>query len=72
MLPPKKQNSRSHGQALMEYLIVFGFMSLFAIALMKNFSGFMATSVGNLAFVLQQHLSIGVCKDHCWQETYGN
>jgi hypothetical protein len=70
-LKRKKSNS-SLGQAVVEYLVVFGFISIFAMLLMKNFSGYMSTTFGNMAFVLQQHLSVGVCKDICWQEGYGN
>ncbi len=60
------------GQAVIEYLLVFAFLTLISINLVKGLSRVMNKSMGNLSYVLTQHLSVGVCKGSCFLDAFGN
>ena len=65
-------DKNKRGQALIEYLIIFSFMSLVAINMVKGLGGFMRESMGGLGHALTQQLTIGICKKHCFFEGYKN
>lgn len=60
------------GQALIEYLIVFSFIALIAVNLVKGLGNFMGGTVGSLAYELTQQLTTGVCKSQCFYDGYIN
>lgn len=60
------------GQAVLEYLIVFSFISLIGIKLVQSFHGFMANTVGGLGHVLTVKLTSGVCLQNCFYAGYKN
>jgi len=60
------------GQALIEYLILFAFMSLIAINMVKGMGGMMTSSVKSIGYQLTQQLTIGVCESECWYSDYAN
>ena len=67
-------NSRrsNSGQAVIEYLIIFGFMSLLAINLSKGIGSSMESAVGSLGHVLTQQLSVGACATNCFGYNFVN
>ena len=62
----------SHGQAVIEYLFLFGLMALISIGMVKGFGNAMGVSVSKLGYVLSQQLSIGTCERHCFGTGYKN
>ena len=62
----------SKGQALIEYLLVFGMISLVSMGLVKAISGFMSNSTGSLSYALTQQLTTGSCERFCFFGYYGN
>ena len=60
------------GQAVVEYILIFAFISLFAIYMVRSFGSFMGSSMGSLAYHLTQQLTIGVCENHCFGNDYAN
>ena len=67
-----KYLKRDRGQAVVEYLLIFGFMALLALNMAKALGGFMGESVGSLAYTLSQNLSVGVCKRFCFYDGFKN
>lgn len=64
--------SNNRGQAIVEYLLLFGLMTLISIGMVKGFGAAMGESVSRLAFTLSQQLSVGTCKVHCFGTDYRN
>ena len=60
------------GQALIEYLFVFGFMAYITLMLFKGVTGAMNAQLGNLSSALTQKLSTGVCEKNCFFNNFGN
>lgn len=60
------------GQAVVEYLFIFAFMSLIAINFVKGLSQYVSDTQGSLAYYLSQHLSVGVCRKECFIDAFGN
>lgn len=60
------------GQAVIEYILIFAFMSFIVINLVNLFAGYLGTSMGGLAYALTQQLSVGVCPQDCLFNGYGN
>jgi sorbitol-specific phosphotransferase system component IIBC len=60
------------GQAVVEYMIVFAFITLIGINLIRGLGGFMGNSMGSLAYHLSQQLTIGVCASNCFGNPYKN
>ncbi len=60
------------GQALLEYLLVFGIMAGVSTAMVKLISGYTNTSMASLGYALSNALSSGVCKSLCFFGNYGN
>ena len=62
----------SSGQAVVEYLLIFGFMALIAVNIMRGLGGALGTSVGTLTYALTQALAPGVCPRNCFFHGYKN
>jgi hypothetical protein len=58
--------NNNFGQALIEYLILFSFMALIAINMVKGMGGMMTSSIRTIGYQLTQQLTIGVCDNECW------
>jgi hypothetical protein len=63
---------RQKGQALLEYIIIFSFLSLIAIKMVQGVSGYLTGTMGNLAYYLTQQLSVGVCNENCYYSDFKN
>lgn len=60
------------GQAVIEYLFLFAFMSLIALNFVKGLSEYITDTQGSLAYYLSQHLSVGVCESECFVGKFRN
>jgi Flp pilus assembly pilin Flp len=60
------------GQALIEYILLFGMISLVSMGLVRAISGFMSNSTGSLSYALTQQLTTGSCERFCFFGYYGN
>jgi hypothetical protein len=67
-----KIKMRTSGQALIEYLLLFSFMTLISISLVKGLGKTLTSSVGNLGYELTEQFTVGVCKDLCFYSGYIN
>ncbi len=47
-------------------------MILLASRIVARFNSFFRDSIGNLGHVLSQHVIVGICKDTCYFDGYGN
>ena len=68
----QKKNHKDSGQAVVEFLLLFGLLVLLAVGLVQTFGSAVGKSVGSLAFYLSQQLSVGVCKVECLGNSYNN
>ncbi len=68
----KPRQLRSHGQAIVEYLIVFSFMAIIAIKMATGLQGFVKTTMGGLSKALTWQLSSGVCPRNCFYKSFSN
>ncbi|OFZ14388.1 MAG: hypothetical protein A2X86_05960 [Bdellovibrionales bacterium GWA2_49_15] len=66
----KRESER--GQALFEYILIFAFIALFGITMLKFLSKAMDDTMREVAWFITQELSVGVCKDTCFKQGYGN
>lgn len=64
-------NSRK-GQALIEYIILLAMIGFISTNVVKKLGNFLATSSGNMAYVLSLHLSVGVCPQNCFFSGFAN
>jgi Flp pilus assembly pilin Flp len=60
------------GQATVEYILIFAFMSLVSVAMVRSIGTGLSTSVRSLGWVLTQELSTGVCASRCFYTGYKN
>lgn len=67
-----KKKLRASGQALIEYLLIFSFMTFITITMVKGLGKTLFTSVGYLGYELTEQMTIGVCKEHCFYSGYVN
>ena len=63
---------RASGQALIEYLLIFSFMTFVSISLVRGLGKTLMSSVGNIGFELTEQFSVGVCKKLCFYTGYKN
>ncbi len=54
------------GQALVEYLLIFSFVTFLAIGMVKGMGKTMTESVGYIGYELTEILSTGVCPRLCY------
>lgn len=62
----------STGQALIEYLFIFAFMTFITINMVRGLGKTMFQSVGYLGFELTEQFSVGVCKTNCFYTRFKN
>ena len=60
------------GQALIEYLLLFSFMTFMAINVVKGLGKTMLSTVGYLGYELTEQLTVGVCAKDCFYQGYSN
>lgn len=63
---------RASGQALIEYLLLFSFMTFIAINMVKGLGKTVTNSVGVMGYELTEQFTVGVCKKHCFFDGYRN
>ena len=63
---------RVSGQALIEYLLIFSFMTFVSISLVRGLGKTLMSSVGNIGFELTEQFTVGVCKKLCFYTGYEN
>lgn len=68
----QKIQMRASGQALIEYLLLFCFMTFIGINMAKGVTRTMTSSVGIIGYELTEQFTIGVCEDHCFYKGYLN
>lgn len=66
------KNSHRKGQALIEYLLIFSFMTFFSISLIRGLSKSVYESIGYLGVELTEQFSVGVCDRLCFSKSYDN
>jgi len=64
--------NNQHGQAVVEYIIVFAFLALISLAMARFIGSFMGNIASSLGYQLSIHLSAGVCPQDCYFEGFGN
>lgn len=67
-----KNRMGASGQALIEYLLLFSFMTFISIGLVKGLGKTMMSSVGNIGYELTEQFTVGVCKKLCFYTGYKN
>jgi len=67
-----KTKMRAQGQALIEYLLLFSFMTFITISMVKGLGKTIFKSVGYLGYELTEQFTIGVCKKECFYSGYKN
>lgn len=68
----KNHKSLTAGQAMIEYLLIFSFVTFFSINIVKGLGKTMFTTVGFLGYELTEQLTIGVCASECFMTGYKN
>lgn len=68
----KSKKGRSSGQALIEYLLLFSFMTFISIGIVKGLGKTMLKSVGYIGHEMTEQFTVGVCKSLCWYSKYAN
>jgi len=66
------KNRNASGQALIEYLLIFSFMTFISIGLVKGLGKTLISSVGNIGYELSEQFTVGVCKELCFFSGYKN
>jgi hypothetical protein len=67
-----KAKKTSKGQALIEYLLLFSFMTFITIGMVKGLGKTLFKSVGYLGYELTEQFTIGVCARECFYSGYKN
>ena len=67
-----KKCMRASGQALIEYLILFSFMTFIGIGLVKGVGKVLTSSIGTIGYELSEQLTVGVCEKLCFYNSYEN
>lgn len=67
-----KIKMRAQGQALIEYLLIFSFMTFITISMVKGLGKTMFSSVGFLGYELSEQFTVGVCQKDCFFGGYVN
>ena len=62
----------SYGQATIEYLVIFAFLGIISVTMMKSLATYIGDVSGGISFELTQELSSGVCESLCWTRAYKN
>ncbi len=67
-----KKPKRPNGQALIEYLLLFSFVSFLAIGMVKGLGKTLTTTVGYIGYELTEQFTVGVCPKLCFFNGYRN
>ncbi len=67
-----RKKTHNAGQAMLEYLFILIFIIGLSIAFINRFGAFMGGTFGNMAYVLSQSLSTGICEEYCFRKEYKN
>ena len=67
-----KIKMRDQGQALIEYLLIFSFMTFITISMVKGLGKTLFSSVGYMGYEITEQFTIGVCKSECFFTGYSN
>jgi hypothetical protein len=67
-----KMKMKAQGQALIEYLLIFSFMTFIAISMVKGLGKTLFSSVGYMGYELTEQFTIGVCEQECFFSGYQN
>lgn len=67
-----KKTKNALGQATIEYLVIFAFLGIISVTMMKSLATYIGDATGGIAFELTQELSSGVCERLCWTRAYKN
>jgi hypothetical protein len=62
----------AHGQALIEYLLLFSFMTFITIGMVRGLGKTLFKSVGYLGYELTEQFTVGVCVRECFYNGYKN
>ena len=63
---------RSSGQAVIEYLLILILVTAIGGPLVRALGRSLGDGAGTLNSVLSSHLSVGVCKEDCFPDSYVN
>ncbi len=66
------KQTKTAGQALVEYLLIFSFLTIFVIGMAKGLSKIIANSVGYIGYGLTEQFTVGVCKRYCFYTGFQN
>lgn len=72
LIMKSKNKMGASGQALIEYLLIFSFMTFISISLVRGLGKTLMSSVGNIGFELTEQFTVGVCKKLCFYSGYVN
>lgn len=64
--------SLSRGQALVEYLLLLVFLVMLSSKIVLTFTDFLRDSFGDLGHAMSVNLTVGVCPEECFFESYRN
>jgi hypothetical protein len=67
-----KNKFKENGQALIEYLLIFSFMTFIGISMVRGLSKTLLSSIGYMGFELTEQFTVGVCKRDCFFTGYMN
>jgi hypothetical protein len=67
-----KSKRATAGQALIEYLLLFSFMTFISISMVKGLGKTMLSSVGIMGYELTEQFTVGVCEHLCFFTGYEN
>lgn len=62
----------STGQALVEYILIFSFITFLAVGMVKGLGKTLTTSIGQIGYELTEQFTIGVCKKACFYSGFNN
>ncbi len=68
----KERQFKDLGQATIEYLFVIIFVMFLGAQFLKYLGEFVGNYVGGLGYQLTNHLSTGVCPNHCLFDGFVN
>lgn len=66
------KSTKAAGQAVIEYIVIFAFMSLIGLSFVRGITGILSNTLGTLGYALTHELSIGVCPTACFMDSYDN
>jgi Flp pilus assembly pilin Flp len=64
--------NKNSGQAVVEYILVFAFVSMIAIGMVRGLGKALTTSVGSLGYYLTNELNTGACVSYCALNNHHN